>query len=344
MESHYYGGVLKSTSEELLAQLKERGYRGRSVPIQHLHDLQEEIKGRHEQGLLDEEFYQERLAWFDFRPPNDLPEAASLIVVAVPSPQTLVIFTRNGEPRPLILPPTYVGYNKIQQLVQDLVASLLAPAGFHVARTALPLKLLAVHSGLGKYGRNNICYVPGMGSFHQLVAVYSDLPCEQDIWQEPQMMASCQNCHACLNHCPTGAIPSDRFLLRAERCLVFHNERPGSVAFPSWIAPSWHNCLIGCMACQRICPQDKDFIPWVEGHTEFSQEETELLLDKVPLAQLPSVTTQKLEQLDLLDSLDILPRNLSVFLQESKGVSAGSTSGVDQATTLKPVFPEKTEV
>lgn len=132
--------------------------------------------------------------------------------------------TWNGETLALILPPTYVGYDETRKWVEDLLAQILRTKGYRVVRPSLPLKLLAVRSGLGWYGRNNICYVPGMGSFLQLVSVYSDLPCQKDSWREAQMMPSCQNCYACRLSCPTGAISSDRFLLRAERCIVFHNE------------------------------------------------------------------------------------------------------------------------
>jgi epoxyqueuosine reductase len=83
-------------TEELLLHLAERGCKGRIVSVQHLRDLQEEIEGHYGQGLLDKEFYQERLAFFDFRIPNDLPEAKSLIIIAVPRPQSQAVFKWNG--------------------------------------------------------------------------------------------------------------------------------------------------------------------------------------------------------------------------------------------------------
>lgn len=306
---------MESTVGNLL-ELNERGYQGRSVPISHLRDLQEEIYGRHAQGQLDDEFYRERLAWFDFKPPDSLPGAASLIVVAIPRPQSQVVFTWNGKPHPFILPPTYVEYKKISLQTQELLAGILAPAGWHVAPVKLPLKLLAVRSGLGQYGRNNICHVPGMGSFLQLAAVCSDLPCPQDPWQEPQTMERCRDCHACRKHCPTGAIPSDRFLLHAERCIVFHNERPGQRPFPSWMDPAWHNCLVGCMLCQLVCPENRHVWDWVEAEAEFSHQETALLLEGTPLDRLSTATVEKLRHLELDDSTDAFPRNLGVLLKE----------------------------
>jgi epoxyqueuosine reductase len=296
-------------TEDLFSQLEERGYQGRIVSIQHLDDLQEEIEGHYRQGLFDEEFYQTWITRFAFSPPDSLPGARSLIVVAIPQPQTRVVFTWNGETLPLIIPPTYVGYGETNRQAEDLLAGILGPAGYRVAQATLPIKLLAVRSGLGAYGKNNICYVPGMGSFHQLAAFYSDLPCQEDNWQESRMMESCQNCSACLRNCPTGAIPSatpstlrpgsgqaslraglrtgpsERFLLRAEQCITFHNEKAGDVPFPAWLDPSWHNCLIGCLDCQRVCPQNKDFLEWVEEGVEFSE--------------FP----------------DVLPRNLGVFFR-----------------------------
>ena len=316
-------------SEELFSQLKERGYKGRVISIQHLGDLQEEIEGRYRQGLFDEEFYQEWLTGFAFSPPDSLPEARSMIVVAVPQPQTRVTFTwacpersrRDGEPVQFIIPPTYFE-QKTGNRVRELLARVLKLAGYRVAEAVLPKKLLAVRSGLAAYGKNNISYVPGMGSFHGLVAVYSDFPAQEDQWREPQMMESCRNCSACLRHCPAGAIPSaslrtgtsERFLLYAERCITFHNEKPGDVPFPAWIDPSWHNCLIGCLHCQRVCPQNREFLHWVEERVEFSQKETALLLQGVALDQLPPATAKKLEQSDVVELLDVLPRNLAVFL------------------------------
>jgi len=232
--------------------------------------------------------------------------------------------TWNGETLALILPPTYVGYDETRKWVEDLLAEILRTKGYRVVRPSLPLKLLAVRSGLGWYGRNNICYVPGMGSFLQLVSVYSDLPCQKDSWREAQMMPSCQNCYACRLSCPTGAISSDRFLLRAERCIVFHNERRGHIPFPGWIDSSWHNCLLGCLHCQLVCPQNRDFWDWIGNKEEFSQEEITLLLEGAPRDRLPAATIRKLEHLDLIQDLDVLPPQPGRFLQENQALRSYS--------------------
>jgi epoxyqueuosine reductase len=144
------------------------------------------------------------------------------------------------------------------------------------------------------------------------------------MWQEARMMKQCENCQACQRACPTGAISSDRFLLHAERCISFLNEKKGDVPFPSWMDPSWHNCLYGCLHCQRVCPEDRRFLNWIGEKEEFLPEETELLLKGQSLDHLPSVTLGKLKNLDLADpdSLDNLPRNLHVFFASNTNTSA----------------------
>ena len=300
-------------TEALYSHLEPHGLKARAVSIARLDDLRREIHDRHARGEFDQGFFQTRLEWFSFTPPDDLPGAASLIVVAKPRPQHQAHFTWNGKTVSLIIPPTYVHYEAVRQEIADLLSEWLAPQAYHVARSRLPVKALAVRSGLAEYGRNNITYVPGMGSFHQLVAFFSDLPCPEDAWREPQMMDRCEKCHACRRACPTGAIPSDRFLLHAERCITFLNELPAGVPFPGWLNPAWHNCLVGCMHCQRACPETIPFLGWIEGGEDFSHDETALLLAGVTGDQLPPATHAKLERLDLLDSLDTLPRNLGVF-------------------------------
>ncbi len=308
-------GKMISKVEDLISLLEKDGYRGQVVSVSHIQDLRNDIVGRKEKHLFDPDFYKERLTFFTFQVPDTLKEAKSLIIVAIPSAQTPLKFHWAGKTINLILPPTYRGYNKNIKNMGEYLEKLLASEGYRVIPAKLPQKLLTVRSGLAKYGRNNITYITGLGSFYQPTVFYSDLPLEDDQWMEPLMMARCESCKACLNKCPTGAIAEDRFLLHAERCLVFHNERSASLPFPEWINPGVHNSIMGCMLCQENCPEDKPFLDWFEGGEEFSEEETTLILNGIEKKLLPKNTYQKLERLELLDDLDKLPRNLSVFIR-----------------------------
>ena len=301
--------------KQLSDQLTERGYEGRIVPIQRLGDLRDAIEGQYRQGLFDQHLYDDYLAAFTFSTPDSLPGAKSIIVVAVPEPRIRVTFHWDGESIPAAIPPTW-GERKKDRRVRELLTQIVEPMGYRIAQASVPKKLLAARSGLAAYGKNNITYVPGIGSFYSPVAVYSDLPVSGDSWQEPQMMDSCQSCSACQRHCPAGAITPERFLLHAERCITFHNEKPVDVPFPAWIDPAWHNCLVGCLHCQRVCPENREVWQWVKEGAEFSQEETALLLEGLPFDQLPGATAEKLAQLDLDAFVDIFPRNLSALLSQ----------------------------
>jgi epoxyqueuosine reductase len=299
--------------EQLLSQLAARGVQGRVVSIDHLGDLKAAIEEPRSQGLLDAELVQTYLAEFDYRPPEALPGARSIVVVATPQPQVRVTFAWDGRPLQCIIPPTYPE-REMDAQVYALLQEILEPAGYRVVEASLPKKPLAVRSGLAAYGRNNITYVPGMGSFHGLVAAYTDLPVADDGWREPQMLERCRTCRACLHHCPAGAITAERFLLHAERCITFHNEKPGRVAFPSWLDAGSHNCLVGCLQCQWICPENRDVRRWTEEGVVFTRAETELLLEGVPLEGIPACTLEKMQRVNLDLWADLLPRNLRALL------------------------------
>jgi epoxyqueuosine reductase len=274
-------------------------------------DLQEGIDNLHRQGLFNEEFYQKRLTYFEFRQPENLPQAKTLIIVSIPQPQIKETFIFHGEPHNVIVPPTYA-YNEDTQVL-EILSSVLRPHGYGVVRSKLPLKSLAVHSGLGSYGRNNICYVPGLGSFHRLAAFYTDFEAHEDNWQDFRIMERCSRCQACLRSCPTGAINEERFLVHAERCITFRNERP--TKFPTWLDKSWHNCLVGCLRCQKVCPENAPFVNWIVGDKVFSEEETTIILKGIAEDRLPVETLRKIERLNLSGAMDILPRNLGVLLR-----------------------------
>ncbi len=304
---------LQNNAVSLSGELAKRGYQVKIISSEHIHDLQAEIESQYHQGLFDEEFYTAELAGFDFKIADRLAGSKSLIIVAAPQPQVRVTFNRQGESYHCIIPPTY-SYETDRQ-IQDLLEHQLQPAGFQVKKANLPWKLLAVHSGLAQYGKNNITYVNGMGSYHRLVAFISDFPGAEDHWQAPRVLERCENCKACMKACPTGAITADRFLLKAERCLTFHNERRGE--FPQWIKPSWHNCLVGCLYCQKACPVNKDIPKSIEEGPVFSENETAVILLGTPKNEVPRNVIQKLKNLDMIEYLPVLGRNLRALQNQT---------------------------
>ncbi len=299
--------------EKIEKRLEKQGFRGKVLSIAHVGELQQEIDTLHRKGLLDKELYDAYLASFDFQCQQKLANARSLIIVSVPQPQVRVTFVRKDRSYPAIIPPTY-SYSTDQQVTDDL-KTYLGPEGYELQKVRLPEKLLAVRSGLARYGKNNITYVEGMGSFHRPVVFISDVPCAADSWGEASVMDLCENCTACAKACPTGAIGSDRFQLHAERCITFHNERRND--FPEWLSPAWHNSLVGCMICQKVCPANKPFVKRIVAGAVFNHEETALILEGASEDGLPHAAVEKLKKLGLMEYGHVLGRNLRVLIDKT---------------------------
>jgi epoxyqueuosine reductase len=305
----------QSLLEQFELALTPHGQQVRIVVASHLSDLAESIRQPHEQGEFDQAFYDEYLTMFKFSLPEEMPDAQSLIVVATPQPPIPVIFHYQGKEYDVWVPPTYAGYQTVPPQVVSTLQPIIEAEGYRIIpANRIPFKRTVVSSGLGRYGRNNICYIDGIGSFFGLNAFFSDMPCDVDHWQEPRTLDRCSTCSACVKMCPTGAIAPDRFLLHAERCLTFHNEKSGDVPFPEWIKKSAHNSLIGCMICQAVCPENVVVKKWLADPVEFSERETELILGGQSPEILGGIVIDKLTKIGLNDSLHLLPRNLSVML------------------------------
>jgi epoxyqueuosine reductase len=295
----------------ICSRLEERGYRGAVLPIEHVAQLKHEMEERLSRKEVDAGLYKKYLSGFKFDVTTNLPGICSIIITAAPQPQRKVVFHFNGQPHSVIIPPTY--YADTDDDVNSMLRDILSSNGYQVHRAALPLKLLAVCSGLANYGKNNITYVEGLGSFVRLRAFLSAMPAGGSEWAEPRAMKACDKCQVCLNECPTGAIAQDRFLLHAERCITFVNEWPEE--FPEWVNPTWHNSLIGCMKCQLVCPVNKPFTSWVEDGEDFDEAETELILNRTPVDRMHPETVRKLNRCYMMEYLDLLPRNLRALLK-----------------------------
>ena len=299
------------TARLICFKLEERGYRGATLPIEHVAQLKHEIEGRLSRKEMDAVLYEKYGTYLKSDVAASLPGAHSIVITAAPQPQRKVTFHFNGQTCSAIIPPTY--YADTDDQIRDILEDILNANGYQLHRAALPLKLLAVRSGLAAYGKNNIAYVKGLGSFVRLRAFLSDMPPDISEWLEPRAMKECDSCKACFNECPARAIVPDRFLIHAERCITFYNEWPGE--FPEWIDPACHNSLVGCMKCQLICPVNKRFVKWVEDGEDFDEAETELILNRVPVDSLPPETAHKLNRSYMAEYLDVLPRNLRALMK-----------------------------
>ncbi len=202
----------------------------------------------------------------------------SVVVVAMPRPAHRVAFELANGRFEALLPPTYVRYRPtFEEVRQDLARNGLP--GSRIEHLTGPLKATAASLGLVRYGWNNLTYSPGFGSYQQLCGYVTDveLPVGNGSRpREPSLLSECEGCDRCRAACPTHAIEDSQVLIHAERCLTFANENPGP--WPDWVPPRAHSCLLGCLACQRVCPANPK-LPVIDSGLTFSREESDALLN-----------------------------------------------------------------
>jgi epoxyqueuosine reductase len=303
-----------SAAETLITKARSLGWRVAVVPITRRAEAIRVIVDRHARGELDEGFYQEYLVPMFAEPLPETPTPRSLILVAVPDRTVRMHFTLDGEPFEVLTAPGYLRAPNPRPSVA--IAELLKPFGYSTAPAMAPLKTLGTMSGFSRYGRNNISYVPGFGSFTALAGFISDLECDDAPAQPQEALPRCASCGACRAACPTGAIGNDRFLLRAERCITFWNEKDPSIPFPDWIEPEWHNAFLGCLTCQRVCPENRPYLDlYFEGPT-FDEPTTRKLLAGAKKEDFPEAVQSELAAWRLTDLIEYLPRNLGVLAKK----------------------------
>jgi epoxyqueuosine reductase len=291
---------------DVIGALRGAGLQASQMPLAKMQSVQRDIEDLLKAGDIDRAVYDMYLSRYTYKPPDSLPEARSLIIIAAPSPALRVRFELERGILEAVIPPTYADGKAVDAKAVKVMAE--AAPGLRSERAFLPLKTFAARSGLMRYGRNNVAYVEKLGSYFRLTAFFSEAECPDFIWGERMMLPACRKCTKCLDACPTGAIGSDRFVVHAERCLTFLNELPAEKDFPSWVSHSSHNALIGCMRCQQTCPYNRS-LEILDGPT-FTRDEASTLL-KDP-AKADAGLIAKIESAGL--DASVFPRNLIALL------------------------------
>jgi epoxyqueuosine reductase len=292
-------------------------FRYSAVSVDHLKELQADIDRLDKDGKLSSnKVFRGYISNKKFQLPEDFPNAKSLVVIAVFAEPMLANFNLGGRKHEIMLPPSYYDDGLTEEMLRDYVLKeVVNESGHRIEKARVHLKLLAVRSGLGKYGRNNLCYVEGMGSMLYLDAFFTDHPCE-DSWTEIKMMDTCKNCRICMNSCPNKCISAENFVIDAGRCLSLFNEVKGE--FPEWIQPDAHNALMGCLRCQSSCPANHEIIKKVGRLEDVTEEETRRILDGTPDKDLLVSLSRKLKGFYPTQSekhFPVLVRNLRVLLR-----------------------------
>jgi epoxyqueuosine reductase len=297
-------------------------FRYRTVSVGRIHELREWMDELDKAGRLSaNKTWRSYVNSFQYAAPKTLADARSLIIMATPLKIAKITFNDAGQKHDLLIPTGYAddGF-KLADYQNLLFDNGVVKKGQKLEMARLPLKQLAVRSGLAEYGKNNITFIEGYGSFHQLLAFYTDQPLE-DHWGRLKMLRLCKGCSICLKACPTGAIRENDFVIDPARCITLYNELPDPI--PAWIPASAHNALVGCLKCQLTCPGDEDVIRnrWDLG--EVTQAETAMLLSGKVDKALHQKVTSRLSRFPYAEDFAYFSRNLKLAATNNwgKGIS-----------------------
>ncbi len=301
----------------MISNLKAR-YRVMSV--KHLKELQDKIDNLNKEGKISQhETLQYYIGKFKFQVPEDFPEAKSVVILAMKAILAKINFHYKGKKHEVMIPPNYSTLTKvpIEEVDAFVLEKIIKETGHRVQQTRqLHLKFLTTSSGLGRYGRNNICYIDELGSLIELYALFTDFEFSEDHFEEPKMLTTCEKCSICIDKCPTQCISLDNFIIDVDRCIPLYNEIRGE--FPEWMESDVHNAFIGCMQCQIHCPANHSALKKIRQFEDITEEETKVLLEGKGDEEVINTIFQKLQMFDSSATEYFLPvfkRNLEVLLK-----------------------------
>jgi epoxyqueuosine reductase len=164
---------------------------------------------------------------------------------------------------------------------------------------------------LAQYGNNGLAYVKGMGSYHRLTAFATDFRNNNYTWIKPSLMNSCARCGKCVENCPTKALKHGTPWVNVNKCITQFNEQEDD--FPGWFHRDWHNCVIGCIKCQEVCPHNNK--EWRTIIVPIEYSEVEELLNSKNFSDLSEHLKTILKNIDLDRYYTKIKRNINYLIK-----------------------------
>jgi len=293
-------------------------YQYRTFSVEHLREVKEWFeKLQKEKRLSSNKTFQSYIAGFCFDPRAVMVGAKSFIVFSVPQHLQSIIFNHEDQRYRVMIPTGYTmtGLNGPMLRARIRKDIIRDDSKKLKGRVRLPLKSLSARSGLAEYGRNNIAFVNGYGSYHALYGLFTDKVLD-DQWGPMKMHRMCRGCMVCRRECPTKCIPDSGFVINVGRCITLYNELPDSI--PAWINPNAHNTLVGCLKCQFGCPINEEVSKTIHTIAEMTAEETDFILKQGTDKEYLKKIVEKLRAFPSAEDLAYFSRNLRLVLAAIK--------------------------
>ena len=129
----------------------------------------------------------------------------------------------------------------------------------------------AARAGLGWAGKNTLLLNRTMGSFFFLAELIIDLELEYDAPARDY----CGTCTACMDACPTNAIP-EPYVVDGSRCISYYTIELRE-EIPQKAGEDFDNWIFGCDICQDVCPWNRFAQPHDEPRLNPSEPLKEIM-------------------------------------------------------------------
>jgi epoxyqueuosine reductase len=127
-------------------------------------------------------------------------------------------------------------------------------------------RVWAHRGGAGWIGKNSLLINKNMGSFYFLAELIIDLELDYD----GPVKDYCGSCTACMDACPTDAIPAP-YVVDGSRCISYFTiELKDEI--PASMKGKFENWIFGCDICQDVCPWNRFSKPHGEKAFHPSEE------------------------------------------------------------------------
>jgi len=293
-------------------------YKYRTFSVDHIGEVKEWFdKLKSENKISDNKTFRSYIDNFVFKPEEVMPGAKSIIIISLPQKVLSLIANYKSNKYELLVPTGYADDGiKFSDVKDRIMSDIIKDSSKKlIEKVKLPLKTISVKSGLAEYGKNNITYVDGYGSYHQLIGFYTDKVLE-DNWNPLKLLRECNGCSICINNCPTKCFREDNFVIDIGKCVTLYNELPDPI--PAWMDTKAHNALVGCTKCQWDCPANAEVNKKIERFAELTNEETEFLLNKGTDENIKKNIIAKLStKFPYINDIDYVSRNFKLVMNNA---------------------------
>ena len=161
----------------------------------------------------------------------------------------------------------HVVKDKLKELLQAIHAEVGEVSGRAFVDSAPVLERpWAKRAGNGWIGKNSLLLNKQMGSFFFLAELIVDLQLEYD----SPVKDYCGTCTACMDACPTEAIP-EPYVVDGSKCISYFTIELKE-AIPAEVKGKFENWIFGCDICQDVCPWNRFSTPNVEKRFQPNDE------------------------------------------------------------------------